>query len=217
MRQLLSGTEECRMLPNLIRFQSRVFLAFVLVLMSAVLISTPAQAVTVDAFYAGAYTATNLGAVPGLPIPYGGLTLKAGDPDTLLIGGDANTAPGKIYSIGVTRDAGNHIIGFTGSATVYIDGAYNDGGVLYGPGGVLFLARWPVNELGETNAGSTITDKIIDFSTFGTFNTANDESLAALNFVPAGFPGAGRLKLVTWSEGQWFDAGVAPDGSGTYD
>src|SRR5262249_47965322 len=40
---------------------------------------------------------------------------------------------------------------------------------------------------------------------------------AALNFVPEGFPGAGRVKLVSWSGGQWYDAGLAPDGSGTYD
>src|SRR5262249_36973199 len=121
--------------------------------------------------------------------------------------------------------SGNHITGFTGSATVFADAAFNDGGVVYGPGGGLFLARWPVNELGQTKPGRTITDKIIDFCAFGTFAnncpmsdpSANSESLAALNFVPAGLPGAGRLKLVTWEDGQWFDATLTPDGTGTFD
>jgi hypothetical protein len=193
----------------------RRFFGFCTSLLSLGLVTSSVQAVTVDPFYAGSYTATDLGSVPGLPVPYGGLTLKAGDPNTLLIGGEANTAAGKLYSIGVTRGAGNHITGFTGSATVFADAAFNDGGVIYGPGGVLFLARWPVNELGQTKPGSTVTDKIIDFSAFGTF--AAGESLAALNFVPAGFPGAGRLKLVTWENGQWFDATLTPDGTGTFD
>jgi hypothetical protein len=32
---------------------------------------------------------SNLGAVPGLPSEYGGLTFKLGDPNTILIGGNA--------------------------------------------------------------------------------------------------------------------------------
>jgi hypothetical protein len=42
-------------------------------------------------------------------------------------------------------------------------------------------------------------------------------SLSALAFVPAGFPGAGRLKLVTYSSGDWYDSTAVSDGTGTYD
>jgi hypothetical protein len=203
------------MFPTTRPVQKRLLLA-IFVEMIIALIASSAEATTlIDPAYSSVYTANDLGPVPGLNIPYGGLTLKPGDPNTLLIGGDANTASGAIYSIGVIRDSNNHIIGVSGSVSPYAQGAYNDGGLLYGPGGVLFAARWPVNELGESKAGSFTTDKIIDFSTFGTF--ASGESLSAFNFVPPGFPGAGRMKLVTWQEGQWFDATLTPDGSGAFD
>ena len=159
------------------------------------------------------YTVVDLGSVPGVPPLYGGLTLKFDDANTLLIGGAANTASGKIYSIGVMRDGGNHITGFSGVASVYIDPAgYNNGGVVYGPGDVLFLARWPVNELGQVKPGSVVTDKIIDLDLFGVV-----PSPGGLNFVPPGFATAGNLKLVSWSGGQWYDATLTPDLSGTYD
>jgi hypothetical protein len=110
------------------------------------------------------------------------------------------------------RDAGNHITGFTGTATVFADAAFNDGGVTYGPGNVLFLARWPQNELGQTRPGSTLTDKIINLTSFDVAS-----SIAGLNFVPTGFPGAGQLKIVSWSGGEWYTVELAPDGAGTFD
>ena len=119
--------------------------------------SLPAQAQTLGAEFASDYSAVSLGSVPGLPNNYGGLTLL--DQDTLLIGGAANGPSGSLYTIDVTRDAGNHITGFVGSvarfggpnATV---GEYNDGGVTFGPGGVLFTSRWNINSLGQTKPGS---------------------------------------------------------------
>jgi hypothetical protein len=162
--------------------------------------------------FAGSYTFADLGPVPGVPEPYGGLTLKFDDPNTLLIGGNANQATGALYAIGVTRDAMGHITGFSGTSTRFADAAWNDGGVVYGPGNVLFLARWPQNELGQTRPGSSVTDKVINMAPFGVAI-----SLAALNFVPAGHAGAGGMKLVSWSGGQWYEATIAPDGMGTYD
>jgi len=171
-----------------------------------------AQALTLGVDFAGSYTAASLGSIAGLPTPYGGLTLKAGSPNTLLIGGAANTDAGLIYELGVTRDAGNHIIGFTGSPTaIGTVGTYNDGGVTYGPGGVLFTSQWPVNKLGQTKPGSTAEDKVIDLAPLGVA-----DSHAAINFVPAGFGGAGSMKLVSWAGGEWYNATYSPDGSGTF-
>jgi hypothetical protein len=185
----------------------------VLVLLAALaFLPVSGMAFTVDPFYAGSYTAFDLGAVPGVPSNYGPVLLKAGDNNTLLIGGSANTAAGLLYSIGLIRDAGNHITGFSGTASVFADAAYNDGGAQYGPGGVLFLARWPVNQIGETKPGSTITDKIVDMTPLGVASSA-----AALAFVPPGLPGAGQLKLLSWSGGQWYTLTFSPDGSGTFD
>ena len=181
-------------------------------LLAALLLSAPAQALVVDPFYAGSYTAASVGSVPGLPANYGGLTFL--DNDTIVIGGAANTANGLIYQIDVLRGAGSHITGFSGTVSPFRGGTvgeYNDGGVTFGPGGVLFTSRWPVNGLGQTKPGSINEDKIIDL----TGVTAPSNS--AIGFVPAGFSGAGSAKLVSWSGGEWYDASLLPDGSGTYD
>ena len=172
----------------------------------------PSAAATLELEFAGDYVITDLGSVPGVPPLYGGLTLLSGDLDTLLIGGFANTASGVLHSIGLIRGAGDHITGFSGVSAYFADAAYNDGGVVYGPGGVLFTSRWPVNELGQLKPGSVATDKIIDLAPFGVAS-----SHAALNFVPAGLPGAGQMKLVSWSGGQFYTAALSPDGLGTFD
>ncbi|MGH8103834.1 MAG: choice-of-anchor Q domain-containing protein, partial [bacterium] len=161
--------------------------------------------------YDAVYTATDLCSIPGVPTRYGGLTFLPGDPSTLIIGGEANDAAGKLYSIQVVRDGQNHITGFNGTASFFADAAYNDGGVVFGPGGVLFLVRWPVNELGQTKPSSTTTDKVTDLGPLGVA-----PSPGALNFVPNGYPGAGQMKMVTYDSGEWYTVAISPDGSGTY-
>ncbi len=160
----------------------------------------------------GSYSISDLGAPAGVPTRFGGLTIKAGATNKLLLGGAANGSDGALYEVTLARDAQGHINGFVGTATRAADAAYNDGGVTYGPGNVLFLARWPNNELGQTKPGSAVTDKTIPLAPLGI-----ESSLASLLFVPPGLPGAGRLKLASYGGGAWYDATVKPDGSGTYD
>jgi hypothetical protein len=166
---------------------------------------------TIQPPYNASYTYTDLGAVPGLPTPYGGLTFLPSNSNTIVIGGSANNSAGALYTIGVVRGAGNHITGLTGSATLFSAGEFNDGGVVFGPGGVLFYTRYPVNEIGQIEPGSTVNDKIIDLDTLG-FSS----SVGALNFVPAGLPAAGQLKIAIYPGGNWYTASYAPDGTGTY-
>ena len=163
--------------------------------------------------FAADYSVVSLGSVPGLPIRYGGLTFKLNDPDTLLIGGGANTVNGSIYEIGLVRDSEDHIIGFSGSATPMGDvGEYNDGGVAYGPNNVLFTTQYPTNQLGQTLPGTLNEQRIDDLSPFG----VTGKSVGAVNFVPVGFANAGAMKLVTWGVGNWYEALLEPDGSGTF-
>lgn len=172
-----------------------------------------AHGLTLGPDFSANYTVVDLGSVPSLPAPAGGLTFL--DADTLLIGGSANNASGSLYTIDVVRDGtSNSITGFSGTATRFgtAIGEYNDGGVVFGPGGVLFTSRWPVNALGQTKPGSTDEDKVIDLAALGVA-----ASHAAINFVPAGFGGAGSVKLVSWSGGQWYSAALSPDGNGTFD
>ena len=175
-------------------------------------LTTPAFAQTIETPFDSSYSFIDLGSVPDLPPSYGGLTIKDGDFDTLLIGGDANTAEGKIYAIDVVRDSEDHIVGFSGVAVPVIDAGFNNGGVTFGPDGVLFLARWPENELGQVKPGSPSTDKIIDLDLFGV-----TPSPGGVTFVPPGFPQAGHLKMASWEGGQWYDATLTPDGFDTFD
>ncbi|MFN0012358.1 MAG: hypothetical protein ACKVS8_12025 [Phycisphaerales bacterium] len=161
--------------------------------------------------FAGSYTINDLGSPMGVPPLLGGLTFLAGDTNTLLIGGLANGPGGGLYRVPVTRDMDGHIVSL-GEATLFAEAPYNDGGINYGPGGVLFASQWPVNMLSQYKPGSTVPDKVIDLAPFGV-----ESSHSAINFVPAGYPGAGRVKLTSYIGGQWLDAGLAPDGFGTFD
>jgi hypothetical protein len=196
--------------------KGRVAVSLLAVLAITIAVAGPRDAhavATIEAPFDASYSVTNLGSVPSLPGSYGGLTFLAGDPNTILIGGDANDDPyGALYSIGVVRGAGNHITGFSGTATFFADAIDNDGGVAYGPGDVLFLARYSDNEVGQTKPGSSVTDKVVDLSPLGVAG-----SPGGLNFVPAGFPGAGQLKLTDYIYEDWYTLTFAADGSGTFD
>lgn len=167
---------------------------------------------TLDPFYGADYEVRELGSAAGVPAQYGGLTIHPDRPDVLLIGGTANQAGGALYEIALTRDGLGHITGLSGEATQVALAAYNDGGVVFGPGDVLFLARWPQNELGQMRPGSADTDKIIPLGPLEIVS-----SPGGLAFVPPGHPGEGSLKLVSWSGGQWYDLTIADDGTGLFD
>jgi hypothetical protein len=180
-----------------------------LVCAGACAVSSTEGAITVDPAYATEYIATSLGSVPGVPASYGGAMLDRTNPNVLLIGGAANGASSAIYSIALTRDVNGHINGFSGSASIHSAAPYIDGGLTYGPGGVIFFTGFPTNTIGQIKPGSTAPDK--------TVNPAVSSSVGSLLFVPAGQPGAGQLKILSYSGGGWYDASVSPDGFGTYD
>jgi hypothetical protein len=164
--------------------------------------------------YAPFYTCFDLGPVPGLPMrKYGGLTLTRDTcSDTLLIGGDANFPTGKIYAIKVARDASGHISKFEGQARLFTDAPFNDGGVAWGPNGILFVTRYPNNELQQTKAGSAAVDKTTSLMTVGVAHSSG-----SLGFVPTNLPGGGGFKLVSWPGGQWHTLLLTPDAMGTFD
>lgn len=167
---------------------------------------------TIDPYYASNYSYVDLGSVAGVPANYGGLTLLAGDPNKLLIGGAANGAGGALYVVDVVRDLDGHITGFSGTASLYANAPYNDGGVGYGPNGVLYASRWPVNEIAQYLPGSTDPDKIINLAAFGVAG-----SHSAFAFGPNDRTYAGRLKLSSWSGGQFYDAAYTFDSFGMID
>ena len=165
-----------------------------------------------DDFYAGCYEITDLGTPPGVPGPLGGINFMPGDPNTMLIGGSANRSDGSIYAIGVIRNAANSIVGFEGEAERIISTPYIDGGIAIGPGDVLFVTGYPVNVLMQILPGSSEPSRTDSLDDFGVWR-----SVGACQFVPEGFPGAGLLKIVSYSGWTWYSFTITPDGSGTFD
>ncbi len=162
----------------------------------------------------GLYTGASIGTPDGLPSPAGGLTLLAGNPNTLLIGGRANMADGAIYSVPLIRDAGGHITGFAGPATFFASAPQIDGGLAYGPDGVLFYTRFNVHTLAQIKPGSDAADRQDIISGFGQLYS---DSVGSIAFVPEGFAGAGELKAVTFQNGSFGTIPLTHDGSGTYE
>lgn len=181
------------------------------------LAAAPAAAQVLDPFYAPFYTLTSHGAVPGVPLPYGGLTFAANDGNILLIGGSANSINADIYSIRIARDIDSHMLGFDCGGAAFFADAFGvtggiDGGLAYGPGDVLFYTTYRDNRLGQIRPGSTAPDRLIDLGTVGVVS-----STGTLQFVPAGFPGAGKLKVISYNASRWYSLIATPDGAGTYD
>jgi hypothetical protein len=158
-------------------------------------------------------------------VSYGGICFL--NNNTLLIGGDANRAGGAIYQIGVVRNASNQITGFTGTATKYKDAGFIDGGLTFGTGSVLFAVTFDILSPGSVNGNRLFQykpgspglapDKIIDLTPLGV-----NQSTGSIQFVPAGFPGAGGVRFLSYGlgggagGGQFYTATLTPDGTGTY-
>ena len=168
-----------------------------------------AHAQALAAPYTANYTLTNFGSIAGVPGKYGGLTLKADDPNTLLIGGNANESNGGIYAVPVTRDNKSHITGF-GTPSLYASAPDIDGGLAYGPGGVLFYTAYTDNTIGEIKPGSAAPDKVVTLP-------GVSPSVGSLAFVPQGFGGAGSMKLLSYNAGYQYSTNTVADGFGTYD
>jgi len=166
----------------------------------------------VQAPFSDFYVAADLGPVPELPLPVGGLTFLPGDPDTLLIAGSVLRSSSGVYSIGVERDFAGHITGFSGRPAHFADTGYADGDMEYGPSGVLFLGCYETNQLMQVKPGSAVADKVIGMGPFGVAYGA-----CGLAFVPDGFPGEGQFKVVSWDGGEWYTVSLAPDRTGTFD
>jgi hypothetical protein len=175
------------------------------------------------------YDCRSLGAVPGVPDRYGGIAIKNDDADTLIIGGAANSGSGRLYKIRLARDGGGHVTGFKGEAELYGSdspppvtegstsaattiGYDNDGGVTFGPGGLLFTTLYPANKLAQTRPGTDKPAKLTDLTALGIAS-----SVGAVFFVPPGFPAAGSMKIASYDASRWYSVEFKEDGAGTYD
>jgi PEP-CTERM motif len=189
------------------RFLSRTLNLSMAVMGLTILTTTAAQAQTISATFSGSYTLASLGTPSGVPSSLGGLTVKAGDTSKLLIGGSANTGSGAIYEVPVTRDGSGHITGFSGAGTNVASAPRIDGGLQYGPGGVLFATTYSNNNLLQYKSGSAAPDKTIDLTGLGIAS-----STGTIQFTPDG-----RAVIASYSTGNFYSITMTADGSGTYD
>jgi len=191
---------------------------------AALLTAITGTAQTLGPSFTNSYSVRDLGVAGDVPPPYGALHFKTNSSATLLLGGNSTSPAAKIYQIQVTRDAQNHISGFASAATYLADApgippqlpldvqGGIDGGLDYGPGGVLFYTSSDDGAISQIKPGSTVPNKQTRLRDLDL-----DDPRGGLAFVPADFPGAGRLKIVNWSSHSWCDTTVTSDGAGTYD
>ena len=169
---------------------------------------------TLDPYFSGQYTLANLGGVPGTPGSLSGLIFDPQNPDFLFVGVNSNLPEGALHRIQVARDATGRIVGFNGRSVQRSIAPQIDGGLCVAPNGVLFYACYPTNEIGQITPQSVGPLKTSRLGAVGI-----DDSIGAIRFVPPGFPGAGRMKLVSYTSGQWYDVQTQRDGTnaGTWD
>ena len=178
-----------------------------------------AHAQTLAPEFLSAYSLDVLGSAPGVVTSYGGLIIKDGNPNTLLLGGGANGASGTVAQVSVVRtllNGKNRITGFTGTASTLSTAPNIDGGLLYAPNGALLYTGYSNNVLGQIKPGSSTPDKIINLSTLP--GNSIQPSVGAMQFVPFGFgANSGKLLIASYNSGDYYTADLVADGTGTYD
>jgi hypothetical protein len=159
-----------------------------------------AQAPALVAPFADNYRLLDLGAIAGVPTSYGGVFILPGHPNTLYIGGSANRSDGALYAVPITRDEGGHITGFAAAGMRVADAPYNDGGIVPDAGGLISFGGWPQNTYVQVDLATGAAVQQLDLGPFGVASAA-----AAVAFIPGGYPGAGGMRIASWSGGQFYD------------
>lgn len=180
-------------------------------LISTLLLASSSQAQVFGGGFNTSYSFTDIGTPPGVFGSLGGINFDPNNPNTIWIGGAANTPSGEIYALPVTRDLTGRITGFSGTSTLLALAPNIDGGLAIGPGNVMFVTTFSNNRLLQYRPGSAAPDRDIDLTALGVAS-----STGTCQFVPQGFPGAGKLKVASYSAGNWYDLTLAPDGMGTF-
>jgi hypothetical protein len=171
-----------------------------------------AQTLTPE-FAAAGYTLADLGSIADLPTPYGGLTIRADQPNTLYIGGSANAANGAIYSVPLVRDGvTNQITGFGGPAVFHSTGPYNDGGLTFTPSGTLLFTQY--TPLTLNSMGQILPDN--SYVSTPLTPVGVSPSVGSHAFVPEGYPGAGSLIVASYNAWIVYNVPYAVDGTGLH-
>ena len=157
------------------------------------------------------YTYRDLGSPQNVLTPLGGVNFVPGNNNMLLIGGAGNEAEGVVYRVPVVRDAFGHIIAFGGAGVQVCTAPYLDGGLAIAPNGTLFITTYSDNQLLQIPQGATSPASTIYLDEYGVAS-----STGTCQFVPAGFPGEGHLKIMSYSTGDYYDFVISSPTNGVY-
>jgi hypothetical protein len=159
--------------------------------------------------FAEFYKTYELGQVPGIPQSsrLGGCVISHQDPNVLLVAGESEDPTGKIYAIQVVRGDCNHIVGFTGMASVVANTPYVDANLAYLESGLLFYTAWPVNQISQLLPNTMVPAVTTDMNALGVEN-----SVSGIGFVPPSFADPGGMRVLTWSGGKWYHLDRTPNG-----
>lgn len=171
--------------------------------------SGPSFAQQLQPPFSQSYSLLDLGSVSGVPTPYGGVFILPGDPNSLFIGGSANEAGGALYRVPLARNGQGFITGFTGPAARMADAPYNDGGIVPDPGGLISYVQWPSNNFAQLNLATGLVVNTVPLGALGVASAS-----AGLAFIPPGYPGAGGLRIVSWSAGEYYEAAYSVGAGG---
>ena len=119
----------------------------------AVLAGSAALAQTVPAPFNSDYTVELVGSPAGVPARLGGLTIDPTNSNVLLIASSVHFPAGAVRAVPLIRDAQGSIIGFAGPAVWRASAPRIDGGLIPGPGGVLFFGRYPDTPWARSDPG----------------------------------------------------------------
>ena len=181
--------------------------------MALALLAVPLTAQMLAPDFAGSHSIRSLGNRGAIKNFLGCSLFKRSDSSTLLIG----VSPEKICELKIQRDLQGHLSGFSAEATFVAnapeepskkDGTGLSTGWDMGPDGVLFFPTFS-GYIGQIKPGSVDPNRYVSGKEFGLTGR-----VLGMAFVPSGFPGAGHLKLTSYTT--WSDTRVQPDGSGTF-
>lgn len=180
-------------------------------LAAAAALASPSLGQTVQAPFDAVYSVINLGTPADVPSALGGLTLKSDDPDTLLLGGAANQAGAAIYAVPLARMCGR-VSGFAGPGVSFATAPNIDGGLAYGPDGVLFFTRYSMHELGQILPGQSTMHRSDPLGVNGFAG-----SVGAMQAVPQAYVASGgALAAAAYNTGQWARIALTPAGDGSF-
>ena len=151
--------------------------------------------------FSGAYAGFVLGQVPGFPPSriLGGIAVAEDDAGTLLVAGDAETANGGLFQIGIVRGECGHIIAYDGEATLVTKAEYISH-ILVLSGGPILYSEWESNFLTQLVEGINTPLR----TDLGELTPPVPKSVAGFGLVPPGLAAAGELRVLSWNTGDWY-------------